>query len=56
MCPMTEYKIDRFTKLYSGVVVEAHRLLKNSIKSDSYLLLTDSLLEKNAAIRNEELM
>ena len=54
--PMTQYKIDRFTKLYGEVLVEAHRLLKNSIKSDSYLLLTDSLLEKNAAIRNEELM
>ena len=54
--PMTEYKIDRFTKLYGEVVVEAHRLLKNSIKSDSYLLLTDSLLEKNGAIRNEEFM
>ena len=47
--PMTEYKIDRFTKLYGEVVVEAHRLLKNSIKSDSYLLLTDSLLAKNGA-------
>lgn len=54
--PMTEYKIDRFTKLYGEVVIEAHRLLKNSIKSDSYLLLTDSLLDKNDSIRNNELM
>jgi Protein of unknown function (DUF2652) len=54
--PMTEYRIDRFRKLYGEVVVEAHRLLKNSIKRDSYLLLTDSLLSKTGNIGNDELM
>jgi len=54
--PMTEYKIARFTKLYGEVVVEAHRLLKNSINSDSYLLLTDPLLSKTGTIRNDELI
>ena len=44
--PMTEFKIGHFKKLYGKVVVEAHRLLKNSITSDNYLLLTDSLLAR----------
>ena len=43
---MTEFKIGHFKKLYGKVVIEAHRLLKNSIASDNYLLITDSLLEK----------
>jgi len=46
---MTEFKIGHFRKLYGKVVIEAHRLLKNSITSDNYLLLTDSLLEKAGA-------
>lgn len=54
--PMTEYKIDRFKKLYGEVVVEAHRLLKNSIKTDSYLLLTDSLLSRTGTIGYDELL
>jgi len=54
--PMTEYAIGQFKKLYGKVVVEAHRLLKNSIESDSYLLLTDSLLEKNDPINDDELL
>lgn len=41
---MTSYRIGTFEKLYGEVVVEAHRLLKNSIDSGSYLLLTDVLL------------
>ncbi|HEX7844581.1 MAG TPA: DUF2652 domain-containing protein [Chitinophagaceae bacterium] len=52
---MTEYKIGPFKKLYGEVVVEAHRLLKNSINSDSYLLLTDSLLETAGLVNDEEL-
>lgn len=43
--PMAEFKIGHFKKLYGEVVIEAHRLLKNSITADSYLLLTDSLFE-----------
>ena len=54
--PMTEFKIGGFKKLYGEVVVEAHRLLKNSIESDSYLLLTDSLLEMTDTIHDDELL
>jgi class 3 adenylate cyclase len=44
--PMVSYNIGPFKKLYGEVVVEAHRLLKNSIVSGSYLLVTDALLGK----------
>jgi hypothetical protein len=54
--PMTEYKIGQFKKLYGGVVVEAHRLLKNSIEGDSYLLLTDSLVEVTGIVDDNELL
>ena len=47
---MTEFKIGHFKKLYGKVVIEAHRLLKNSIASDNYLLITDSLLEKAGVV------
>ncbi len=43
---MTQYRVGRFTKLYGEVVLEAHRLLKNALQSDSYLLLSDSLHSK----------
>ena len=39
------YKLNKFTKLYGKTVIEAHRLLKNSVKSNSYLLFTESYLE-----------
>lgn len=51
---MTEFKIGHFKKLYGKVVIEAHRLLKNSIASDNYLLITDSLLEK-AGVEDQEI-
>jgi len=54
--PMTEYAIGQFRKLYGKVVVEAHHLLKNSIDSDSYLLLTDSLLAMTDRIDDDELL
>ena len=54
--PMTEYTIGQFKKLYGEVVVEAHRLLKNSIEKDSYLLLTDSLLEITGTADDDELL
>jgi hypothetical protein len=31
--------------LYGEVVIEAHRLLKNSVPSKSYMLITDELME-----------
>ena len=54
--PMTEYTIGPFKKLYGEVVVEAHRLLKNSIEADSYLLLTDALQELTGTISEDELL
>lgn len=41
---MSEFKIGSFTNLYGQVVIEAHRLLKNSIPSNAYVLLTDELI------------
>ncbi|MGZ8558727.1 MAG: hypothetical protein ACXWWC_10350 [Chitinophagaceae bacterium] len=46
----------RFKKLYGEVVVEVPRLLKNSIESDSYLLMTDSLLVVTGMVNDNELM
>lgn len=42
---MAEIRVNNFRKLYGEVVVEAHRLLKNSIEGSSYLLLTESLFK-----------
>lgn len=39
------YKINGFTKLYGTSIIEAHRLLKNSIDSDRYLLITENYLK-----------
>lgn len=50
---MTEYRVGPFTKLYGEVVVEAHRLLKNAVQSNSYLLLSDSLYSKIAVSDNK---
>lgn len=46
---MAEYNIGPFKKLYGEVVIEAHRLLKNSIDSNSYLLVTDALLKQKSS-------
>jgi len=42
--PLIEYHVGRFTKLYGTSVIEAHRLLKNSLNGDEYLIITDNLL------------
>ncbi len=41
---MAEFPIAGFRKLYGEVVIEAHRLLKNSIPGKSYLLITNELI------------
>lgn len=41
-----EYTVDRFSKLYGNTLVDAHRLLKNSIPSNAYVLLTTDYLEE----------
>lgn len=40
-----DYKLSGFHKLYGKTVIAAHRLLKNSIKSNVYVLITDELLD-----------
>jgi hypothetical protein len=42
--PVSEYHVGGFTKLYGTSVIEAHRLLKNSINSNEYVIMTDNLL------------
>jgi len=42
---LSTYRIGKFEKLYGRTVIEAHRLLKNSIKSSSYILMTDSIFK-----------
>lgn len=44
---LSTYLIGGFEKLYGKAIIEAHALLKNSIKSKSYFLLTDSLFDGN---------
>lgn len=43
--PTAEYKLSGFYKLYGKTVIAAHRLLKNSINSNIYVLITESLLD-----------
>lgn len=37
-----EFSVNGFNKIYGSTVVEAHRLLKNSLELDSYLLISDA--------------
>lgn len=45
----TEYTIGTFKKLYGEPIVKAHALLKNVEKSDTYVLMTDSLVTMQGA-------
>ncbi|WP_052483676.1 DUF2652 domain-containing protein [Flavobacterium sp. MEB061] len=48
---ISEFTIGRFEKLYGKPLIEAHRLLKNSINRDTYSLITEQYLgtsSKNA--------
>lgn len=49
---ITEYQIYNFSKLYGEILIEAHRLLKNHIHLDTYMLITDNYLKE---FRNHEL-
>lgn len=42
---ISTYVIGDFEKLYGKTVIEAHQLLKNSIESKSYLLMTESVFK-----------
>lgn len=41
-----EYQISRFSKLYGEILIEAHRLLKNHIHLDTYILITEKYLNE----------
>lgn len=45
--PTADYKLSGFHKLYGKTVIAAHRLLKNSIKSNVYALITDEMLDED---------
>ena len=42
-----QYELGNFKKLFGTPVIEAHRLLKNEMKSSMYVLITDDLLERS---------
>ena len=44
--PLAEIKVGRFIKHSGTEMIVAHRLLKNSINNNEYLLLTDRLLQQ----------
>lgn len=41
---ISEYRILNFQKLYGDTIIEAHVLLKNSVDSNTYVLITNDLL------------
>jgi hypothetical protein len=43
---ITEYQISRFSKLYGEILIEAHRLLKNHIHLNTYILITDAYINE----------
>ncbi len=44
--PTADYKLSGFHKLYGKTVIAAHRLLKNTIKSNVYVLITEEMLNE----------
>ncbi|MES2849446.1 MAG: DUF2652 domain-containing protein [Bacteroidota bacterium] len=46
--PLAEIKVGRFVKQSGTEMIVAHRLLKNSINNDEYLLLTEKLFNDEA--------
>jgi hypothetical protein len=49
---IAQFSIGRFDKLYGQSLIEAHRLLKNSIHKDTYALITEQYV--TASSRNED--
>ncbi len=46
--PVSEIKVGRFAKLSGPEMIVAHRLLKNSIGNNEYVLMSDKLLQHTA--------
>ena len=53
--PLAEIKVGRFVKPSGTEMIVAHRLLKNSINNNEYLLLTEKLLQQVADGAEEEM-
>lgn len=53
--PLAEIKVGRFVKQSGTEMIVAHRLLKNRINNNEYVLMTDKLLESAGPIANNEL-
>lgn len=49
---MSIYEIGRFFKLFGRPLVDAHRLLKNSIQSSTYVLITNEYLRELEVLGN----
>jgi hypothetical protein len=43
--PISNFSVNGFYKLYGSTVIEAHRLLKNNLHLDSYILITDAYIK-----------
>lgn len=54
--PLGEIKVGRFVKPSGTEMIVAHRLLKNSINNNEYLLLTEKFLQQMPDERDEEEM
>lgn len=53
--PLAEIKVGRFVKQSGTEMIVAHRLLKNHINNNEYLLMTEKLLENAGPISGNEL-
>lgn len=49
---LSQYRVGNFTNLYGASVIEAHRLLKNSINRRDYIIITDNLLNGKSLPNN----
>jgi len=50
----SEYTIGSFKKLYGEPIIRAHTLLKNNIKSNTYVLMTNAFASKKRCKKEEE--
>ena len=53
--PLAEIKVGRFVKQSGTEMIVAHRLLKNGIDSNEYLLMTEKLLEHADTLEADEM-
>lgn len=53
--PLAEIKVGRFVKQSGKDMIVAHRLLKNSINNNEYLLMTEKLLEHAGPSETDEM-